>query len=216
MEDKYKSIQVEYTAEFKDRASKFLAYLFPIENEDDFQNRLDEIKSEHHKANHHCFAYRLKDETIFRYNDDGEPSGTAGKPIFNQLVSAELKDCACIVVRYFGGTKLGTSGLINAYKEACKWAIEKADIIEMFITAEIKLSFDYAIMGQLMDVLKSLDFRISEKDFGLKPNVKIEVRISELHSARTQILSKLLNRPIEDINEDSSFPGLRFEDANSV
>lgn len=208
--DQYWTIEEEYLEEFKDRGSKFLAYLFPVEKEEDFNIRLENLRSEHHKANHHCFAYRLKDENIFRYSDDGEPSGTAGKPIFNQLLSADLKDTACIVVRYFGGTKLGTSGLINAYKSATKLAIEIADIKEAFITESLEMDFDYSIMGTVMDCIKFLGYEITEKRFEEKAYVTVEMKASEISMARNKILSRLLERPLEDITEDTEFEHLRF------
>ena len=211
VQDTYKSLQKEFTAEFKDRASKFLAYLRPVSNESEFNSFLEELRSAHHKANHHCFAFRLKDENQFRYSDDGEPSGTAGKPIFNQLVSHQLKDIACIVVRYFGGTKLGTSGLINAYREACRLAIEAADIQEFYITRRIKIRFDYALMGQLMEIIKSLNYLAAESNYGEEPFLILEVRLSEYELAEKKIKAKFLHRSVEDIEEDTLVEGLGFD-----
>ena len=145
------------------------------------------------------------------YSDDGEPSGTAGKPIFNQLVSHQLKDIACIVVRYFGGTKLGTSGLINAYREACRLAIESADIQEFYITRRIKIRFDYALMGQLMEIIKSLNYLAAESNYGEDPFLILEVRLSELELAEKKIKAKFLHRSVEDIEEDTIVEGLGFD-----
>ena len=118
-------------AEFKDRGSRFLAYAFPISSADDFKKRLKELKEEHPKAVHHCFAYRVgTDGNNFRSSDDGEPSGSAGRPILGQIDSKELVDVAIIVVRYFGGTLLGVPGLINAYKTAASFALQSTPIIK--------------------------------------------------------------------------------------
>ena len=209
--DIYYTVTQTTSAEFKDRGSRFIAYLFPIADEKEFTDMLEKQKHAHHKANHHCYALRLKQNHLFRSNDDGEPSGTAGKPILNQLISHELLDTACIVVRYFGGTKLGTSGLINAYKSACQIAIQDAQITKAFITTELQLHFDYSIMGQLMEAVKSLGYEITEKRFDANPQITLNIRNSEYDTAQARILANLLNRSIEDIDEDTSYPGLRFD-----
>src|SRR6185369_9427514 len=135
----YKTIEKESVAEFKDRGSRFLAYVFPISSTDDFKKRLKELKEEHSKAVHHCFAYRIgTDGNNFRVSDDGEPSGTAGRPILGQIDSKEITNTAVIVVRYFGGTLLGVPGLINAYKTATTLALQVVPVIQKQI--EIKYS----------------------------------------------------------------------------
>jgi len=197
--DTYFSIAQTVTSEFKDRGSRFIAGLFPVRDSNAFQLQLDDLRSGHHKANHHCFAFRLRDENNFRYFDDGEPSGTAGKPIFNQLESHDLKDIACVVIRYFGGTKLGTSGLINAYRTATKMAIEEAETVQHFITLPLTIRFDYSIMGPLMDAVKLLDAEIAEKRFGLEPEMDLNIRASLYDDFKKSILSHLLGRSIEDI-----------------
>src|ERR1043165_2969721 len=122
----YKTIEKPSQAEFKDRGSRFIAYAFPIQTIDDFKKRLKELKEEHPKATHHCFAYRIGiDGDNFRSSDDGEPSGTAGKPILGQIDSKQATNMLIIVVRYFGGTQLGVPGLINAYKTAASLALER-------------------------------------------------------------------------------------------
>ena len=208
--DKYQSIKKEFVSEFKDRASKFIAYLRPVHDEKEFLEFLEELRSQHHKANHHCFAYRLKDENQFRYSDDGEPSGTAGKPIYNQLVSSQLKDVACVVVRYFGGTKLGTSGLIHAYRESCKQAIEIAEIHDFYITKQLKIQFDYAMMGVLLDHIKALDYNVVESNYGNDPFLILEIRESEFDLAENNIKAKILNRAVKDIDDDTNVEGLGF------
>lgn len=209
-EDLYYSISGESQSEFKDRGSRFLAILFPVLEEDEFFSRLQEIKQAHHKANHHCYAFRLHSSEIFRSSDDGEPSGTAGKPILNQLYSSDLEDVGCVVVRYFGGTKLGVSGLINAYREAAKQAIGAASIKKNYDTRVLGIAIDYGIMGVVMDVLSQLDCQIIEKRFEEKAYISFKVRESLQDLTVKQIKSRLLNRPIEDIDEDTKVEGLGF------
>ncbi len=209
--DKYYTIKQAVEAEFKDRGSKFIAYLTHITSEDEFSSWLSEIKSNHHKANHHCFAYRLKDENHFRYNDDGEPSGTAGKPIYNQLLSNNLKDAACIVVRYFGGTKLGTSGLIHAYSESTSLAIQNSEIQTCYLVKKLILHFDYSIMGPLMDSIKGLQLEIVSSSFDANPSIQLNVRLSQYDQSIRNLKASLLSRSPNDIEEDTTVDGLRFE-----
>lgn len=210
-EDFYKSIAKDTEAELKEKGSKFIAYLFPVQTPTAFDARLEVLRSLHHKANHLCYAYRLVEEDKYRFNDDGEPSGTAGRPILNQLKSANLKNTACVVVRYFGGTKLGTSGLISAYKEATVAAIAQADIAECYIEESLRVSFDYSIMGNLMDAIKSMDYVIAETSFDSKPSLLLKIRRSCLKEAPARIMARLLGRSVEDIDETTKVDGLRFE-----
>lgn len=220
-EDLYHSITGQYEAEYKDKGSRFIAYLRDITNEEAFQQFMNDIKSLHFKARHHCYGFRLKaddvnHEILERQSDDGEPSGTAGRPILNQLMSHELVDTACIVVRYFGGTKLGTSGLIKAYKSAAQYAIDKAEILTLYKTDVLYVDFDYAIMGQLMDCIKKLSYTIAESSFDSKPYIKLELRRSLLPDASKHILATLLNRNIEDIDEETEIEGLGFRFPESI
>ncbi|NNE27138.1 MAG: YigZ family protein [Saprospiraceae bacterium] len=208
--DTYRTLQQTSEGIFKDRGSKFFGYAKTIESETQANTFLQEIKEQHHKARHHCYAYQLLDANQFRYNDDGEPSGTAGKPIYNQILSAELKDVMVIVVRYFGGTKLGTSGLINAYKQAAIEAINANNIILKTIEKEIELHFDYALMGKTMEVLKVLDLNISRKRFENDGRIWIKVPESELHESITAIKARFLGRADEDINDDTEIEGLNI------
>jgi uncharacterized YigZ family protein len=151
----YYTIEKPAVAEFKDRGSKFLAYAFPILTTDDFKKRLKELKEEHPKAAHHCFAYRLGiDKNNFRSSDDGEPSGSAGKPILGQIDSRELTNTAVVVVRYFGGTLLGVPGLINAYKTSSSLALQLTPIIQKPVLIKYQLQFDYTLMNEVMTVVK--------------------------------------------------------------
>jgi uncharacterized YigZ family protein len=151
----YNSIEKPSYAEFKERGSRFLAYAFPVLSADDFKKRLKELREEHPKAVHHCFAYRIgTDGNNFRAGDDGEPSGTAGKPILGQIDSKSLTNIAVIVVRYFGGTLLGVPGLINAYKTSTSLALQLTPIIEKPVMVNYTLHFDYTLMNEVMLIMK--------------------------------------------------------------
>src|SRR6476646_9116860 len=151
----YNTIDKPSVAEFKDRGSKFLAYAFPIQSADGFKKRLKELKEEHPKAAHHCFAYRLDtDGNNFRSSDDGEPSGSAGKPILGQIDSKGLTNTAVVVVRYFGGTLLGVPGLITAYKTVSSLALQLTPIAEKPILVSYELQFDYTLMNEVMIFVK--------------------------------------------------------------
>ena len=151
------TIEKPSLAEYKDRGSRFLAYAYPIKTPEEFKRQLKAIKEEHPKAAHHCFAYCIGTEGInFRTGDDGEPSGTAGKPILNQINSKHLTDIVVIVVRYFGGTLLGVPGLINAYKTAASLALQLTPIIEKPVLATYMLEFDYTLMNEVMVILKKI------------------------------------------------------------
>jgi uncharacterized YigZ family protein len=153
--DTYKTIIREGYAEFKDKGSKFLAYAFPIQKVEDFKAKLAFIKKEHPKANHHCFAYRIgTDGNQHRVGDDGEPSGTAGRPILGQLDSREVTNAGIVVVRYFGGTLLGVPGLINAYKTAAALALQVTPVEEKFIEVSLKITCTYHDINEVMRILK--------------------------------------------------------------
>lgn len=151
-----KSIQFTSESLFKDRASKFYAYAYPFEKQDQLKTILDELKEKHPKARHFCYAFRLliNEEDYFITNDDGEPSNSAGAPILGQIKSFELHNVCIVVVRYFGGTKLGVSGLINAYKTAAKEAIEKNKIIVFSQLKQLHFSCDYNNLGAVVSFLK--------------------------------------------------------------
>lgn len=168
IKESYFTIEQSGSAEFKDRGSKFLAFAYPIQSVDEFRTRLAELRKEHPKAVHHCFAYRLGIEgTQFRVSDDGEPSGTAGRPILGQIDSNDLTDVLIIVVRYFGGTLLGVPGLINAYKTSAAMALKQTSIIKKLVTKELKIQFDYPMMNEVMMTLKKYDCEIIKRDMGL-------------------------------------------------
>jgi len=153
--DYYYTIERSASAEFKDRGSKFIAFAFPIAGVADFKKQLQGLKQEHSRAAHHCFAFRIgTDGNTFRSSDDGEPSGTAGKPMLGQIDSRQLTDLAVVVVRYFGGTLLGVQGLINAYKTVTALALQTTPIIQKAIEIKYRLQFDYTRMNEAMLIVK--------------------------------------------------------------
>ena len=159
--DFYTTIEKPSNAEFKDRGSKFIAYAFAIETADNFKKELQLLKKEHPKAVHHCFAYRIgTDGNNFRSSDDGEPSGTAGKPILGQIDSKGLTNVAIIVVRYWGGTMLGVPGLINAYKTAAALALQVTPVVERQIEVNYSIEFDYTLMNEVMILMKQFNCNI--------------------------------------------------------
>ena len=166
--DFYKTIEKATVAEFKDRGSKFLSFSFPISSVADFKLHLAALKKEHPKSSHHCFAYRLgTDGNTFRVSDDGEPSGTAGRPILGQIDSLQLTNVLVIVVRYFGGTLLGVPGLIQAYKSATALALQQATIITKPVLISFQLQFDYTLLNEIMRLVKQYDCEVIKNDLQL-------------------------------------------------
>jgi uncharacterized YigZ family protein len=161
----YNTIEKASFAEFKDRGSKFLAYAFPIVNTDDFKKYLQQLKKEHLKAVHYCFGYRIGLEgNNFRVSDDGEPSGTAGKPILGQIDSKELTNVLVVVVRYFGGTLLGVPGLINAYKTATSLALQLTPIVQKQVQVDYRLQFDYTRMNDVMIIVRQFGCEVKKQE----------------------------------------------------
>ena len=168
-------------AEFKDRGSKFIAYAYPVNSADDFKKQLQLLKKEHPKAVHHCFGYRLGlDGNQFRVSDDGEPAGTAGKPILGQLDSKGLTDVAIIVVRYFGGTLLGVPGLINAYKTAASLVLQVVPIVQKPILKKYALQFDYTQMNEVMVVLRQLNAVVLKQENMLFSQLEVGIPVSRV------------------------------------
>ncbi len=182
--DTYNTIEKESTGYFKEKGSKFYSYAFPLENEEDVKEIIVKLKKEHHSARHHCYAWRLGTEDIrFRANDDGEPSSTAGKPILGQLQSFDVTNILLVVVRYFGGTLLGVSGLINAYKNAAAEALNNAEILEKIIERKFKISFTYNELNEVMHILKQENYNIVSTDFQETCSLIFSVRKSETEKA---------------------------------
>lgn len=163
--DYYNTIDSPSIAEFKDRGSKFIAYAFPVQTINDFKEKLAGIKKEHPKATHHCFAYRLGlDGSVFRVSDDGEPSGSAGRPILGQIDSKQVTNVGVVVVRYFGGTLLGVPGLINAYKTATSMALQITPIIAKPVLVHFLIRFDYTQMNEVLRILRQFECTVSNME----------------------------------------------------
>ncbi len=200
--DFYQTIEKTSTAEFRDRGSKFLAYAFPIAGLADFRKLLAEIKKEHPKASHHCFAYRIgTDGTNFRVSDDGEPSGSAGRPILGQIDSKELTNVLVIVVRYFGGSLLGVPGLITAYKTAAAEALQSAGIVQKQVMINYDIEFDYTRMNDVMRLVKQNDCKIISQDLQLF--CKMEIGVPKLKLA--QFLER--GRDLQGVKIIDALPG---------
>jgi uncharacterized YigZ family protein len=179
--DFYQSIDLEAQAEYKDRGSKFIAYVFPIQTNAQFKEILQRLKKEHPKAGHHCFGYRLGlDGNQFRCSDDGEPSGTAGKPILGQIDSKGLTDVCVIVVRYFGGTLLGVPGLINAYKTVTALALQVVPIVQKPILKNFELQFDYTQTNEVLLIVKQLQASVLSQESLLFSILKVAVPASRV------------------------------------
>ncbi len=175
--DTYLTIEKRTEAIFKDKGSKFLAFAYPVENDQQIKDILNQLKKEHHTANHHCYAYRLgADKMNFRANDDGEPNNTAGKPILGQIQSNDLTNVLIVVVRYFGGTLLGVSGLINAYKNSAADVIKASTIIEKQILFNYTIQFYFEHLNDVMKLLKQLDCKISSQQFDNNCEISFSIR----------------------------------------
>lgn len=185
--DFYFTIDKPSIAEFKDRGSRFIAYAYPVESINDFKVRLADIKKEHPKATHHCFAYRLgTDAYNFRVSDNGEPSGSAGRPILGQIDSRELTNIVVFVVRYFGGSLLGIPGLISAYKTATALALQTVPIIQKPVFAIYNLQFDYTQMNRVMLLLKQYNCVILKQELQLFCSMDIGI----IRNKEEEVLNK--------------------------
>ncbi len=176
-EDTYKTIAAPSEGQFKDRGSKFIAYAYPLKGEAAARELVGALKALHPKARHHCWAYRLTpDRSVFRINDDGEPSGTAGRPILNALLSADVTNVLLVVVRYFGGTLLGVPGLIHAYKAAARDALRATDIIELTVNDVYSVAFTYEQLNEVMRIVKDEDVTVRKQDFDNRCVMELEIR----------------------------------------
>jgi len=185
-QDTYRSIAGPSTGLYKDLGSKFIAFARPVQSEEEAKNVIDSIKKEYFDARHHCYAYRLgRTGELWRANDDGEPSSTAGRPILGQILSNELSDILIVVVRYFGGTKLGVPGLIKAYKSAAADAIQNATVIEKISCERMTVEFDYLQMNDVMKVLKDMSITPLEQEFDLRCRIMVDVRLSKVEEFRS-------------------------------
>ncbi|MDK4537149.1 IMPACT family protein [Kingella kingae] len=180
----YKTLSAPIQVEFKDKGSRFIAYAYPVLTADDVKKHVDDLRQEHHKARHWCYAYRLgTDGNKFRANDDGEPSGSAGRPILGQIDSFELTDVLVVVVRYFGGTLLGVSGLIHAYKMATQMAFQAAAIVEKNIEKTLYLRCDYPYLNDALRIAKNHHANIIEQDLQLDCRLTVRVPLVDFQAA---------------------------------
>ncbi|HEV7347586.1 YigZ family protein [Telluribacter sp.] len=185
-DDSYRTIQEATEGLFKDRGSKFLAFVYPIRSEQEAKDYLAQLRDLHPKANHHCYAYRLGldpagSRNHYRANEDGEPSGSAGRPILNTLYSQDLTNILVVVVRYFGGTLLGVPGLINAYKSATEEALAQAVVVTKYICDEYEILFPYEAMNDVMRVVKSNNLEVTEQLFEMDCRLLVLVRKTALN-----------------------------------
>lgn len=189
--DYYFTVEGTANAEFKDRGSKFFAYSFPLKNTIDFKRILRDVKKEHPKASHHCFAYRVgTDGNNFRVSDDGEPSGTAGKPILGQIDSKDLTNILIVVVRYFGGTLLGVPGLINAYKTAASLVLQCTPMVQKAVEINYELQFNYTEMNDVMLIIKQFNCSILKNEMQLFCRIETGIprnKINEVLSALKEV-----------------------------
>ncbi len=178
-EDTYLTLEAAAEAASRERSSKFLAYAYPVRSEEEIREHLDALRKRHFDATHHCYAWRLGPRgERYRTNDDGEPSGTAGKPILGQLLSAEVTDCLIVVVRYFGGTKLGVPGLIAAYREAAAEALAAATVVERTVDREIRVDFPYMAMNDVMRAIKECRPTVRAQRFDNLCTMELTIRES--------------------------------------
>ena len=177
--DAYRSLAAPSEGLFKDNGSRFIALAYPVETEEEVKAVLASLRKEYHDARHHCYAYRLGYQgDVFRASDDGEPSGSAGRPILGQIDSAGLSDVLVVVVRYFGGIKLGIPGLIRAYKTSTSDAIAHAQVVEKVAGVNYRLDFGYLSMNAVQKALKDLDLPQKNQDFGERCSLTTRVRLS--------------------------------------
>ncbi len=186
--DAYSSIAEPSQGLFKDNGSRFIALAYPVETEQEVKDIVSALRKEYHDARHHCYAYRLGYKgDVFRSSDDGEPSGSAGRPILGQIDSAGLSDVLVVVVRYFGGIKLGIPGLIRAYKTSSADALAHATVVEKIAGVWLRLSFGYGAMNTVMKVLKEMGLPQRAQNLGMDCSLEVRVRLSALEEFREKL-----------------------------
>lgn len=200
IKDTYKTIEYE-TEEilFKEKNSKFFGYAFPVNNEQEAKHHIELLRKKHHSARHWCFAYQIGTEkTTFRANDDGEPSNSAGMPIYGQIQSFELTNTLVVIVRYFGGTKLGVGGLISAYKTAAQQTLESASILEKTIDTNFSISFDYKDLNKVMRIIKEKKLNIINQKMEMNCVIEISIRKKDANQI-FEIFNSLFGIKIKEI-----------------
>lgn len=189
--DTYKTIASTTEGLYKEKGSKFISFAFHVEREEEVKETMERLKKEYYDARHHCYAWRMGTSgEATRVVDDGEPSSTAGRPILGQILSRELTFVLVVVIRYFGGTKLGVSGLIQAYKEAASDALLQAEIVERTIDSEVKIRFEYVLMNGVMSIIKEFSPAILEQEFDNDCVMKLSIRNKE-YGAMVSKLEKI-------------------------
>lgn len=212
MKDTYQMVQAEAYGFFKDRGSKFEAYAYPVYDEKQCHEKLSVVRKLHPKARHFCYAYRLGLGKInFRANDDGEPSGTAGRPILGQLDSFGVTNTIIIVVRYFGGTLLGASGLINAYRNGAMEALKAAQIVEKTVEDIYRFTFEYALMSPIMNAIKKQDLEMVRQDFQAIGIVEVAIRQSEVEETLDLMRAQIANIHLEEVAGLEGIEGLEID-----
>jgi len=175
--DCYQSVSGQGYAIFREKASKFIAYGLPASNEEEVKKHLETLRKTHYDANHHCYAYRMGFENVlYRINDDGEPSGSAGKPIYGQILSLGLSDVLVVVIRYFGGTKLGIPGLINAYRTAAREALLQMPVISKTVMSQFNVTFNYPMINEVMRILKEEGVKIIHQSSEERCTITFQIR----------------------------------------
>jgi uncharacterized YigZ family protein len=179
LDDSFFTIAAASEGVYKEKGSKFLAFAYPVSNEEEIRERVNVLRKKYFDARHHCFAWRLgANGERYRVNDDGEPSNSAGKPIFGQIIACGLTNVLVVVVRYFGGVLLGVGGLMQAYKQATFDALSHADIVPGMVTEHYLLTFVYPVLNQVLKVVKDMDLECREQNFNLSCSIKIQVKTS--------------------------------------
>jgi len=199
-DDIYKTITKPSEGElFKDKNSKFYGFTFPVTNEEQIKQHLEAVKKEHYAARHWCYAYQIGTETLqYRANDDGEPNNSAGMPIYGQIQSFEVTNTLIVVVRYYGGVKLGVGGLINAYRTSAQLALEASKIVERTINKEFQLQFEYKNMSKVMRILKENDVEIINQKLEL--DCLLEISVRKNHSSKiTDLFSQFFGVDIKEL-----------------
>ncbi|MCU0369954.1 MAG: YigZ family protein [Bacteroidales bacterium] len=188
--DVYRTLEGISRGLYTEKGSKVIAVASGVTSVEEVRQHLDSLRREFHDARHHCYAYRLGDEPYeYRYQDDGEPSGTAGKPIYGQIQSFDLTDVLIVVIRYFGGVKLGTGGLITAYRAAARDAIENGAVVNKIRTSRLGIVFDYEKMNDVMRIIKEENLRILNQESELKCRILLEIRRSNIEAVKNKFVS---------------------------
>ena len=210
--DNYQTISTTSEGDYREKGSKFLALAHPLRDPSELDAILNPLKKAHPKSRHHCYAYEIGiDGNTFRINDDGEPSGSAGRPIMSQIKSNNLTNLVVVVTRYFGGTKLGVPGLINAYKTAAQEAIANNTIITEYLYDNFKISFEYGLLGETLNTLKQLDIPVLEKTYDTGVCLEIGMRQSITEELLLRLKAKLAKKSLEETATLKVIEGYDFD-----